>query len=322
MTIKSTLPLLLAFCAALGASGAWAAEDAAVRLARLETGTAALANKVGYVQVAESKSDASSSVAADFEVRLQRLEQTLSELNGRVEQSGYDIQQLKDRVERMSGDYEFRFQALEKTGGAPPPGGKPGAAPVIGGSRPAAPAADDAPAVAQPTKPAAPTAPQPPLASASGSLKLPGDRPSQPAAAPAPAAATGGSTGDAQTDYDRAYNLLRTEDWEKAEKALSDFVKRYPKNPMAGNAQYWLGETFYVRKKYNDAAVAFAEGFKTFPTNNKAPDNLLKLGLSLSELGRAKEACTAYDELTKRFPGASPAIKRRADAERRRLACK
>jgi len=312
MTIKSTLPLLLAFNAVLGASSAFAGDVAAARLDRVEAGTAALARKVGYVQVAESRSDASSSVAADFEVRLQRLEQTLSDLTGRAEQSSYDIQQLKDRVERLSGDVEFRFQGLEKPSAG---GGKAGAAPVVG-ARPSA--TDDAPVIGRPTRPTAPNPPEPPPASASGSLRLPGDKTvGTPAPAPAPA-----STGDAQTDYDRAYNLLRTQDWDKAERALSDFVKRYPKNPMAGNAQYWLGETFYVRKKYNEAAVAFAEGFRSYPTNNKAPDNLLKLGMAMSELGKAKESCTAYGELLQRFPGASPAIKRRADAERKRLACK
>jgi len=317
MTIKSTFALLAAFHVVLGASTAFATDDAGRRLDRLEEGTAALSRKVGYVQVADNRSDVPSSVAAGFEVRLQHLEQTLSELTGRVEQSSYDVQQLKDRVERMSGDYEFRFQGLEKTGGAPT-GGRAGAAPMVA---PRSNAPDDAPVIGQPTRPIAPTKPDVPLASASGSLRPPGDKPAgSPGSAPPPVGVA--PTGDAQTDYDRAYNLLRTEDWEKAEKALTDYVKRYPKNPMAGNAQYWLGETFYVRKKYNEAAVAFAEGFKSYPTNNKAPDNLLKLGLALSELGKTKESCTAYGELLQRFPGASPAVKRRADAERKRLACK
>lgn len=316
MTIKSTLPLLLA----LGLAPVVATASAAPAINSDSTvATRAPLRSTDRILVAESQSGVSSSVAADFEVRIQRLERTIEELTGKLEKSAYDVQQLQDRVERMNGDNDFRFQALEKgaggaVGGAPVAPAKPGA-----GTTTRSPIADDAPVIGQPTRPTAPTRPEVAPPTASGSLKLPGDKP---AAAPAPAAAPPAPTGDAQTDYDRAYNLLRSEDWEKAEKAFADFIKRNPKSPLAGNAQYWMGQTFYIRKKFNEAAVAFAEGFKSYPTNNKAADNLLALGLSLSELGKSKEACTAYEQLNVRFPGAAPAIKRRAEAERKKLACR
>jgi tol-pal system protein YbgF len=314
MTSKLSLGILLSGIA-LWATAAPAAQDfPSDRLARIEAGTQALAQRVGAgeVQVAQA-SGVPSSLAADFEVRLQRLEQTLQDLTGRVEETSHQAAQANDAIRLMREDYEFRFQALER-GGAP--GGKPGEPPVVGGG---------APTVTPPVAGKAGQSAAMPPAAASGQppAKLGATTPSAPlqpqAAAPAAPAAAGG---DPQAEYDRAYAILRTEDWDKAEKAFSAFVARNPKNAMAGNAQYWLGETFYVRRKFQDAAVAFAEGFKSYPTNNKAPDNLLKLGLALNELGKQKEACTAYGQLIDRFPGASVAIKRRADAERKKLACK
>src|SRR5262249_54094221 len=84
-----------------------------------------------------------------------------------------------------------------------------------------------------------------------------------------------------------------------AEAALRAFVAQHPNDPLAGNAQYWLGETYYVRKDYRQAAVAFAEGYQKYPTNSKAPDNLLKLGLALAQIGEKADACEALSQLGK-----------------------
>ncbi len=94
-----------------------------------------------------------------------------------------------------------------------------------------------------------------------------------------------------------------------------------PKDPLAGNAKYWLGETFYVRQDYQQAAVTFAEAYQEYPNSGKAPDNLLKLGMSLSALGSSSDACGTFAELLKRYPKAAATILRRAKQEQRRLAC-
>lgn len=263
------------------------------RLSKLEAETAALAHRAGTDEVLLAQaSPIPNSLAADFEVRLQKLERTISELTGRVEETEQKVTQIQDRLERMNGDFDFRFQALEKGG----------------------------PAAKPPTVPAVSGAPAPPTLRTDAK---PGDKPAEkPTEKPTVAAAPPPAGNDPQAEYERAYKLLGTEDWEKAEKAFSAFIAHNPKHPMAGNAQYWLGETFYVRKKYNEASVAFAEGFKNFPNNNKAPDNLLKLGLSLAQLNNAKGACTAYNQLLERFPAASPQIKKRAEEERRKSSCK
>ena len=72
------------------------------------------------------------------------------------------------------------------------------------------------------------------------------------------------------------------------------FIQQFPNDQLAGNAQYWLGETYYVRKRYNDAATAFAFGYQKYPKSGKGADDLLKLGMSLGSLGQKQDACSAF----------------------------
>jgi tol-pal system protein YbgF len=125
-----------------------------------------------------------------------------------------------------------------------------------------------------------------------------------------------------QEQYNYATAFLSKSDWAGAEKALSAFIGAHPKDPLAGNAQYWLGESHYVRGDFNSAAHAFAKGYKDYPKSAKGPDNLLKLGLSLANLKKTDSACTTFGRMNKDFPKASAAIKSRVAAERKKLRCR
>lgn len=127
---------------------------------------------------------------------------------------------------------------------------------------------------------------------------------------------------DPKAAYNDAYSLLKQLEYEQAEVALQDFLQKYPDHELAGNAQYWLGETYYVRGLYEPAAVAFATGFKKYKKSTKGADNLLKLGLSMQQLGKEKEACTAFKNLKKEFPKASDLLLSRAKKESNKLGCK
>ncbi len=121
--------------------------------------------------------------------------------------------------------------------------------------------------------------------------------------------------------YEKAYGYLLVQDYGAAEAAFSDFVIKHPKDKLAGNAQYWLGESHYVRGNYRAAANAFLKGFKTYKRSAKAPDSLLKLAMSLSRLNQKDSACATFLELTKRFPSAPTHVTRRSAAERQRAGC-
>ncbi|MBK3736982.1 tol-pal system protein YbgF [Azospirillum brasilense] len=268
------------------------------RLDRLESGVEALGGRVEVAQAYPGNAytrgqtaEIQPSLAADFEVRLQKLERALSELTGRYEEATYQISQMKDRLERVNSDIDFRLKELESKGGGA--------------------ASDPFGAPAKPSAAAPAAAP-----SAAKALEKAADKPAQTAAvAPLPANST------PEKQYEHAFELLRQSDYDKAEKAFSDFLAKNKTHQLAGNAQYWLGETYYVRNKFQDAAVAFAEGVQKYPKNNKAADNLLKLGMSLQQLNQKKDACTAFNQLINKFPEASASVKRRADTERRRLNC-
>ena len=122
--------------------------------------------------------------------------------------------------------------------------------------------------------------------------------------------------------YDYAYDLLLKRDLPNAEVALRAFVDQHPKHELADNAIYWLGETYYARKNYQEAIRVYYDAYKTYPKGNKAPDVLLKLGMSLASIGEKDSACSAYDELTRAHPEASPRILGAAKRERQSLNCK
>ena len=102
---------------------------------------------------------------------------------------------------------------------------------------------------------------------------------------------------------------------------LPSLVERFPSHKMAGHAQYWLGETFYVQRQYKQAAQAFLAGYTTYAGSKKAPDSLLKLGMTLTALGEKKTGCDAFAELNAKFPDAPAAIAKRAVIEKKRAGC-
>lgn len=276
------------------------------RLNRLENEVDALNRQVYRGAAPPAASGAvspglSGNLAADFEVRLQRLESEIANLTGRTEEAQFGVTQLRQRLDRMQEDLDVRLQELEQRLSA-------GDA-----ASPAATASGQAPGAQTPS------AQQGRAAAAT-----------PPAAAPQPRPQQGGAAqpegqlpaGGAQEQYDRAFALLRGADYAKAEQALSQFIKSHPNHSLTPNAQYWLAETYYARNRYREAAVAYGEAYQKAPKGPKASDNLLKLGMSLAALNRRDDACVAFAQIGKEFPDAPATVKRRADQERGRLDCR
>jgi tol-pal system protein YbgF len=154
-----------------------------------------------------------------------------------------------------------------------------------------------------------------------GAGPAPGIAPSQSVAA-APLPPVGGAEGgNPKQLYETAYAQLLQQDYASAEAAFDDFLKRFPGDALAGNAQYWLGESHFVRGQYKAAASAFLKGYQSYGKGAKAPDSLLKLAMSLDRLGQKEAACASFAELGTRFPNATANVKTRAQAERARLGC-
>lgn len=122
--------------------------------------------------------------------------------------------------------------------------------------------------------------------------------------------------------YEQGLNDLKNNKLSDAERKFSQFLTSYPKDTLAGNAQYWLGEVYYKQQNFAKAAVAFKNGYSKYPEGTKGPDCLLKLGLSMKSLGKKDEACTAFTNLPTIFGKVNKDISARALKEAEVLGCK
>lgn len=121
--------------------------------------------------------------------------------------------------------------------------------------------------------------------------------------------------------YEAAFSLLKKGQYNSAQLRFEEFLKANPNHMLASNAKYWLGETHYVRGEFPQAARIFAEGFQMYPKGAKAPDNLLKLGLTLDALDKKKDACLALAQIGKAFPSGAGSVSSRANQEIKRIGC-
>ncbi|TWB45099.1 tol-pal system protein YbgF [Nitrospirillum pindoramense] len=287
-------------------------QDLLNRLSRLETDVQTLSRDVYRNGVKPSgpmngaPGGNGPSAAAEIEVLKLQMETQTQQQTGKYEELAYQVSQIKERLDKLSADIDLRLQKLEdkagiglgaSVGGAG--GGDAGAPPtdLKGGGKPPLPSTD--------------TGPVPPPGGNKGAAN---------SAAGADSAGTL-PAGPVQDQYDYAFNLLRQGDAPNAEKAFSQFLKQNPDSPLASNAQYWLGETFYMRGNYKAAAVAFGDGYKKYPKSNKGADYLLKLALSLDGLGDKTSACVVLKQLDA-DKDAAPTLKRRGEDQKSRLGCK
>ncbi|MDE2229039.1 MAG: tol-pal system protein YbgF [Alphaproteobacteria bacterium] len=292
------LIILFSFAVLLGSAHAARAQDSSDaaalnnRLDRMERDLNALERQVyrggGSPPAATTNGGApegSGPAVLQTEDRLARLDDQMRDLNGKVEVINNAISQMNERLDKLSNDVDMRLSALERGGAAPVANGASGS-PAPGAV---------------------------PSRAAAGTL---GTLPAAPSgAAPAATAAS------PREQYQDAFALLRRADYPGAEQALRTFIAQHPNDPLAGNAQYWLGETYYVRRNWKDAAIAFAEGYQKYPKSSKAPDELLKLAMSLGNMGQKANACTALGRLRRDFPQMPANVRGPATAEKQRLGC-
>ncbi|PWR22253.1 tol-pal system protein YbgF [Zavarzinia compransoris] len=260
-----------------------AAAQGAANLGALRDKVQELAAAASDIRLAQSTM--APAAAAQMDLRLSALEEEIRSLTGRIEEAQNAADRNDAQLKRFQEDVEFRLNRLEQGAGTATPG--------------------TAPPAAAPATPPAATA----------------------AATPAPAAPARGnpspsnSPPDALAAYDAALGMLRRGEYVQAEAALKAFLSTYGSDRLAGNAQYWLGETFYARGNYEAAAQAFLTGVKTYPDGAKAPDTFLKLGISLVQMGQKDKGCQVLRELPGRYPDAAATIKSRAERGLRDGSC-
>ena len=126
----------------------------------------------------------------------------------------------------------------------------------------------------------------------------------------------------AEDQYEFAVSFMKIGDYETAEFALKEFIDKNKDHDLAGSAQYWYGETFRIRQLYSDAATAYLDGYQNYPKSIKGPDNLLKLGITMVELGEKDQGCKMISGIKKEYPKANKSVLQKAQYEQKKFKCK
>ncbi len=125
-----------------------------------------------------------------------------------------------------------------------------------------------------------------------------------------------------EKQYEFATSFLKVGDYNTAERAFREFIDTNPNHELSGNAQYWYAETYRIRQLYTDAASAYLEGYQKFPKSKKAPINLLKLGVSLVQIGEKDQGCLMITGVKKQYPQANQSVLQKAKYEEKKFECK
>ena len=285
--------------------------------------------------------------------RVGQLEEQIRQLNGRIEEMSFQLLQMQEQIRKFQEDNEFRFQDLEsgksssrKSGAleAPKSSDQASVTPEVTDSQTmtAPPAGGDDMAASDPN--AAGAAPAP---STLGQIifdengnPVSATTETQPGANATPPgvdtgiASEGGGLNDnpgsgQQTAslsnpgdlYQSAYGHVLSGDYSIAEQQFRDYLDAFPEGDKAADASFWMGEAQYSQGKYSDAAKTFLNAHQTYGKSPKAPEMLLKLGMSLGALDNKETACATLREVTKRYPKASSAVKAKVTSEQSRFGC-
>ena len=125
-----------------------------------------------------------------------------------------------------------------------------------------------------------------------------------------------------EKQYEFAISFLKVGDYNTAERAFKEFIDTNNEHELAGNAQYWYAETFRIRQLFTDAASAYLEGYQKYPKSEKAPINLLKLGVSLVQIGEKDQGCLMITGVEKQYPEANLSVLQKAKYEEKKFDCK
>lgn len=266
---------------------------------------------------------AASSVGGDMQVKISEYDEIIRKVNGRMDTLEHDLKQTNDRLDKINRDMEIRFKILE---GRQIPANLSAPAPVPAGITHSSPMAENpakavageaihgndlAPlagidAIPQKDK----DAPQPLVPLSDMNIQTNTEN-TPPPAKPA----------DAEGMYQsgmQAYNAGLTDE---AEIAFKEILEKHPKHNLAGNAQYWLGETYLKTGELAKAKQAFKNGYESYHSGNKAPDSLFKLGITLERLNDNKSACIIFTSFAGEFPKANAELAKRVKAEADKLKC-
>lgn len=286
---------------------AYAQEDVSALVDRLDR----LERDVNFVQKQVYRSGASGSDgnassaplpanAGQMQMRIVQLEEEMRRLHGALEQAQFQNKQTATEMKKLSDDIDYRLRAIEQKQAEAAAMPAPAAAV-------AEPAAAETPAKEEPAKPATYEGKE-----KEKEVKETKEKP----------ALTGKDFPDSNAHYAHAYKLLSEKKFADSASSFDAFVKKYPSDPLTSNAYYWLGESQYARNDFTRATESFRKGFEANPDGSKAPDNLYKLAMSLSQIKRKSEACIVLGQVVNKYGESAARTAAKAETARTTLQCK
>ena len=271
----------------------------------------------------------SGTMAQTYDPRVTQLEEQVRQLNGRVEELNFQLLQMQEALRKAQEDNEFRLQQLEEKrseAGTETNAGRQTAETaeqpmdMTDGSDPSvaeAPGSGDA--VDWSNAGSSATLGAPPRTLGTLSVDEKGETAD---------GGTGGATVAAgpQADspeglYSDSYQFVLAGDYKAAEAGFTTYVDRYPDGERIADAKFWLGESLIGQERYAEAAEVFLDATKAHPASGKAPDMMLKLGVSLAAMQKTDIACATYGAIAKKYPGISSAMKERIAQEQALAGC-
>jgi tol-pal system protein YbgF len=295
---------------------------------------------------------ASAQESSELLTRIERLEASIRTLTGTVEELQYRNQQLEQQVQRLLGGTPAATAAPQRPASPMPP---PATVPPAVAAAPAAPPVESPTTgmrrgdafdpTANPNAPGVPrqlgtstaaTEPPPPVSDAPApggrqlgapldlSSRPPGELPPPPPSNPSATGAMQATlppSNSPRDAYDLAYGYVQHKDYALAADTFRGFLRQYPSDRLAPEAQYWLGESLFQQQQYRDAAESFLAVSTKYETTARAPEALLRLGQSLAALGEKEAACASLGEVLRKYPHASGSIKQAVDREQKRAHC-
>ena len=270
--------------------------------------------KAVYSQSNESNFNTSKTLTSNDEdvltrhlLKLSEIEQQFQELTNKFEEINFKIDRLSTRLSKVQADNQLRFQELEIGAGAKKITSTKNKKSLPGSSEP-----QDLGTISYKDTETKELVQKTQSVETTGTIvteTFTSEEKILPKASP-------------KEQYNFATSLLKQGDYSTAERALREFVIENPEDKMAGNAQYWYAETFRIRQLYTDAASAYLEGYQKYPRSEKAAINLLKLGVSLVQIGEKDQGCLMIVGVKKEYPKAKQSVLQKAQYEEKKFDCK
>jgi tol-pal system protein YbgF len=255
--------------------------------------------------------DSQDSLISGLNQKVNDLEDSVRRLTGQNEELGHRLDEANQHMIQMQKDFDYKICAMAAQQLGTTPDSSSGLSCNGGGQQQSA-------YGGPPMTP--PSANEPDAGGAIHLAPPPGVLGTMPAGQAQPASPSTTSP-DNRKQFDAAMNLLAKAQYDEASAAFRAFADANPQDDLTPQAVYWVGAIAYVQKDYPNAAHAFVEEIKKYPTSPRGPDSMLKLGLSLIAMDQKKEGCTTLAAIPGKYPDASKAVTDSAEAARKNAAC-